>query len=78
MLAIFIRSHGILLSFPLTVDICCRGGFRRALLFEGHGTAKRESVLGAPQNPPCNMYSISNCSFILGHYLIQFYVQTFQ
>jgi len=33
-----------------------RGGFRGAFLSEGHGTAKRESDVGEPPNPPCNMY----------------------
>jgi len=35
----------------LTVGTCCRGGFRRAFLSEGHGTAMRESAVGVPPNP---------------------------
>ncbi len=34
-----------------TVGTCCRGGFRRAFLSEGHGTAMRESAVGVPPNP---------------------------
>ena len=30
---------------------CCRGGFQRAFLSEGHETAKRESAVGVPLNP---------------------------
>ena len=46
------------LALQATVGTCCRGGFRRAFLSEGHGTAKRESAVGAPPNPPCNMYFV--------------------
>jgi hypothetical protein len=35
----------------VTVGTCCRGGFRRAFLSEGHGTAKRESAVGVPPDP---------------------------
>ncbi len=42
---------------------CCRGGFRRAFLSEGHGTAMRESAVGTPLNPPCNMYIVTNSNF---------------
>jgi hypothetical protein len=42
----------------VTVGTCCRGGFRRAFLSEGHGTTKRESAVGAPPTPPCNMYCV--------------------
>jgi hypothetical protein len=41
----------LLLKLPPTVGTCCRGGFRRAFLSEGHGTAKRESAVGVPPNP---------------------------
>ncbi len=37
------------------VGTCCRGGFRRAFLSEGHGTAMRESKDGAPPTPQCNL-----------------------
>ena len=37
-------------NLPLTVGTCCRGGFRRAFLSEGHGNAMRESAVGVPPN----------------------------
>ena len=33
-----------------TVNYKLRGGFRRAFLSEGHGTAMRESAVGVPPN----------------------------
>ena len=65
----------ILLSlFHLTVTVgtCCRGGFRRAFLSEGHGTAKRESAVGVPPNPPCNMYLVGNWLCVLRYSRMQF------
>jgi hypothetical protein len=51
------------LHLAVTVGTCCRGGFRRAFLSEGHGTAKRESAVGVPPNPPCNMYCVKASFF---------------
>jgi len=48
---IFELSKKIWRQCTLTVGTCCRGGFRRAFLSEGHGTAKRESAVGVPPNP---------------------------
>ena len=59
-----------LLHLAVTVGTCCRGGFRRAFLSEGHGTAMRESAVGVPPNPPCNMYFVMRCHFfILSNYI---------
>jgi len=54
----------------LTVGTCCRGGFRRAFLSEGHGTAMRESAVGVPPNPalqyvPCYRLAFNHLLFVL-------------
>jgi hypothetical protein len=41
----------IFFNYYLFFKIEFRGGFRRAFLSEGHGTAKRESAVGVPPNP---------------------------
>ncbi len=45
-----IGSFVVIFNLGITVGTCCRGGFRRAFLSEGHGTAKRESAVDVPPN----------------------------
>ncbi len=67
----------MLLRLPITVGTCCRGGFRSAFLSEGHGTAKRESAVGVPQNPALQYVLCYQQLFIfkMVNYLLQVYHQ---
>ncbi|OFX35818.1 MAG: hypothetical protein A2W95_04675 [Bacteroidetes bacterium GWA2_40_14] len=51
-------------TLQVTVGTCCRGGFRRAFLSEGHGTAMRESAVGVPPNPALQYVLCYGLNFI--------------
>ncbi len=52
------------LKCTITVSTCCRGGFRRAFLSEGHGTAKRESSERHTTNPAMQFANCYALNFI--------------